>query len=1660
GSSEPEEDALPLSYGEQLVLQTYLHSKRRPYDKQRQEALAKPRKPLGDDASLEQQHLQDDRRLDKQEVQQMVDRLYKPKPKRFQMDDAEVVLLELQQQQSARRKDFDLDAMVARLYVPKPPKSLEVADDESTFSISASPPRPPDKERLRSLARPKNRGASAEAWGLRPAQADEAGASPDDWALHAGEEELPYAGGGGGSPGGGSAAGPSGSRTARAHVSEHRSRVDGRWARAGFAQEGRPIGSSILASAGYDGVTRRHAAGSLSARRPAPWMLDDSGDPADDMELENEDRIEQLIERTADKVVDKAMKKMEEVATKVVKQELDPVKKELAEHSAAIKKLQQQSALSTTGPPSTTGSAYSRPPGSRGGSQAFTPGCIELKGWIKDWNQPDATALLDTEAQTLIEAIIAGLEGEMRDLIDVERSVKSAQAHTFHKKLQVHLKIRHKDDAWRLRKAVADFIARGIPNFQNTTINVTVEGPPDQRPLYRAAAKFYEQLEAKRIDTKQVKMEYYKSFGRHPAKLSVVAKLPNMRPDTVAEYTEGDGWTIREAVWTHFNGGTVQELYSALSAVRSHRDVEVEEVQPQTVQALSVLFVASRETLWETHPSVKRFGKTDEAEHDFRESVETELLGQLHSDQPLHKKLEACSDTVTRLASTIGNTTLNQRRRQCQVKPDAVRKLEQEAALATSPETKKDVGSRLKRAQREWRRARLRAMHPAGRPTVYDTIATFGFKAELGFGLRINGTWYTHLCWADNLVLLGRTLGQIESMWQQLTGALLRHGLFWKPGSMEILSPSIPSQIDHVSVNLPVPVLDALRPDMPDNFEAAPVPRAAGPQPAVVGTYNIPVVESITLLGSILHREGLTEPMVEHRVSKAMGAYFSEKALHSRILPLDERLRRYSELLPPILLYNSETWAIGKSTVQRLRQIEGHWLRRIVGGRRRRPGEGLGAYLRAMTRHARKYYATHGHLLIEERLLAKYHAAASNIHCAGCVQEKWYTDCHLHLDEAAWRTTVRVGNELQRKGKWVALVGRDRWRHRPGWKKRLTWEDLAIDYCEERWGDMNWRLSVKNGRWHPAQEHFVQWSLRHFGYDSGSLLAARRARQHAQAQGATRARHRVTFEHDVKWRQDIDKYTVTCDLQGDSKVAIQWLAGAWRCTQAGYLRGLGVLQVALHEAWRSHHIQPAEVGGLWVRHCFREHNRRADTVAGLAWNRRACRPLSEIRDSVLLRLRDSPPPWRVQAAFDGSWKAGRGAWGIVFWLHTDNGPEEIWCRGGPATDATSALDAELQGRAPACSPTTALRLQLAAAPPLLGTPSPRFAASRCVPLLPPPLAGACPPSRCPGAPARLPGRGAAEAPAAAGDPTRSHPSRAFKRREPLHLPGSLGATAEAFGEGSLCEAEARAARAPMPPADATPRVDAKDSTTIRSLSTTPEATRSGLDPESVARHKEELAKDIEERLQRAVEALDESLRNQTEQLHAAAGQQRTRFHLETDRQVKQNELMLTQKHNEELMRLQQAAQAKRAELEQRATEKTLEFQQRKVHEEFLVQQREIQQQHQEQQQRIDEELKKLGTAVAFDGLPSAIMMPLAAAGAAAPPPAQPAAAPAPGALAQPRCGAPCSGTAVACRPARPSSAPRACSGGSLAALAAGSPVVRLSTGPAGVPGAPLVRTPP
>ena len=221
-------------------------------------------------------------------------------------------------------------------------------------------------------------------------------------------------------------------------------------------------------------------------------LLDEADDGAEDpggadvgrrVRARPEDRpeppldIEEIIRRTADRsaetaselAVQKALKRTEKIAEDTANRMAGEVCKQLESRLTAMEewKTLQGSAGSQAAP--SLGGFSNRSAGIPCTSPKVPKKCVELKGWIVDWEDPDATALLQSDGKNLLNEVVQALEERHRNLVDMEESLNGLTRWTL-VKIVVYLKNQNTDDAWRLRETINKVIeAKKKPSTAKTS---------------------------------------------------------------------------------------------------------------------------------------------------------------------------------------------------------------------------------------------------------------------------------------------------------------------------------------------------------------------------------------------------------------------------------------------------------------------------------------------------------------------------------------------------------------------------------------------------------------------------------------------------------------------------------------------------------------------------------------------------------------------------------------------------------------------------------------------------------------------------------------------------------------------------------------------------------------------------------------------------------------------------------------------------------------------------------------------------------------------------------------------------------------------------------------------------------------------------------------
>jgi len=184
---------LPISYGERLILETCMRCRGRPYDRERQEAMSRPRRRQealptvsggvssgvscepSTQPSTARSSTSQETRLNRTQTDQLVNRLSQPKRHQKSAKPPAEQLLLRSQDRSAKPTAAGLDvaSMVARLSAPRSARALSPTPGERVVLMwnRAENLRKPNLERINQLAIASRRGGTAAAWGVRPWEA-------------------------------------------------------------------------------------------------------------------------------------------------------------------------------------------------------------------------------------------------------------------------------------------------------------------------------------------------------------------------------------------------------------------------------------------------------------------------------------------------------------------------------------------------------------------------------------------------------------------------------------------------------------------------------------------------------------------------------------------------------------------------------------------------------------------------------------------------------------------------------------------------------------------------------------------------------------------------------------------------------------------------------------------------------------------------------------------------------------------------------------------------------------------------------------------------------------------------------------------------------------------------------------------------------------------------------------------------------------------------------------------------------------------------------------------------------------------------------------------------------------------------------------------------
>ena len=255
------------------------------------------------------------------------------------------------------------------------------------------------------------------------------------------------------------------------------------------------------------------------------------------------------------------MSKVDEIATKAAEKVMAP----LSMRMDAMERLLREGAASgssadsaevrsgTGGAPFSRGRGVASPTqGARGGAwtDSSAPGCCEIKGYVKNWKDPEATALLEPEAHDLVSRLktkMDELHPQSSALIDWERSIKILERAAFWCKIKIFFKQPDRSTGFRVKKALETAMVGQHINGKEVVVGL--ELAECKRAAAKGAGKMHSFLEGEGLGKKDYKIEWRTDQDTHEQLLMLRIMADGERPLTVANWKDESGWTILHEQW-------------------------------------------------------------------------------------------------------------------------------------------------------------------------------------------------------------------------------------------------------------------------------------------------------------------------------------------------------------------------------------------------------------------------------------------------------------------------------------------------------------------------------------------------------------------------------------------------------------------------------------------------------------------------------------------------------------------------------------------------------------------------------------------------------------------------------------------------------------------------------------------------------------------------------------------------------------------------------------------------------------------------------------------------------------------------------------------------------------------------------------------------------
>eukprot|EP00974_Lingulodinium_polyedra_P077440 7498135-Lingulodinium_polyedra.AAC.1 len=167
-------------------------------------------------------------------------------------------------------------------------------------------------------------------------------------------------------------------------------------------------------------------------------------------------------------------------------------------------------------------------------SPAFVPQVVNLQGFIKDWADPDVSAVLNTEAPGILRPILDKLADYQKNLVDFDRTL-AVPFRPFLNKLPVVVSEPvSRDKTYRLKFALQQVLTKhpSLAEIGGQPVHFAVPADADRRALYKQGSLWHRAMEHHHIAKEHYIIEY---LGKTSLK-AFLKKPDEPRPVRVASY--------------------------------------------------------------------------------------------------------------------------------------------------------------------------------------------------------------------------------------------------------------------------------------------------------------------------------------------------------------------------------------------------------------------------------------------------------------------------------------------------------------------------------------------------------------------------------------------------------------------------------------------------------------------------------------------------------------------------------------------------------------------------------------------------------------------------------------------------------------------------------------------------------------------------------------------------------------------------------------------------------------------------------------------------------------------------------------------------------------------------------------------------------------------